>query len=782
MQNFLGYGNADLVFSFHSQVLFLITGVCVSILMSSLSIYHSKRPFFPNIYYPPITFSVCLVTLYWCLKVLLSDFIVLEQLWGLFIGLAFTPLFHTCLLKSKSQSNKTVAASDKPKNHLNELDAEPKHCAISLLNKLDEGKKHIALCGAYGTGKSSVINSVMNEIKSKDANTIHCNVDLWGVNPNSIISFVLEEITSECSAHMDVSTLKQLPSRYVDAIRTSNSSFSFLSSLLYNYHSPDILLRRYDALLRATKKTLVVTIQDIDRNIDTSSSMAELASLLDRLKDQCERIVYIFAVENTPILSQTIRRICTERIDLVQPSLVDNINVLQQKLEQSLPENYLSYLNSSKVNVGSFDAKLVESILPSYRQYNELEKSVIDSWKGVSGNTGLMGEVYPSELIMMNLLKLGHPKSYEIIVNIQQNSQINTFEKIVKYYLYNSSDTEKEFVFKTLLFFGYIISYDLNLSNTERFSREFLTSLEEDSRVSENFINAARKDALSLLNSDRKKLVQRGGKIVEDFSYFNAYTLFKDIANGNLSLIVDFITKTSVKKNQQYWLSSLSIFGIPLFLESNESDKLARELLKNFIGLRNLALSHELLYTIEIGLRETKLSLKKSNFVKYFSSKKILIDIKNWMNDLRASTLGDIVLIIYRCRFIEDIGQNADNIIRSLILDIVNAESDTGFVLIISLLHEANGRPNNPVFNALYDTLKSDDLLILKSLLNNKKSQGSELNSTYRTLYSGSNFATEEKLSEAYAAAKKCVEKLLERDVFDMIESAITIGETENKP
>ncbi|MCA1931263.1 P-loop NTPase fold protein, partial [Rheinheimera sp.] len=374
-----------LTLHFLTQIVLIAVGMIISSLASHFQIYHPNRPVWPNLRFPPLTFSVCFAVLYWSFQSQQQFIALMANGWGLIVGLLILPVLHFIHgdpSKNNSNSNlknsrngsdeKPKRSDDVPIECIKDLDEELKPLAESLTSKLKGDSRHIAVCGAFGTGKSSIIKSAINKLEEDQKGSwIHCNIELWGIATHSIVEFVLEQITLALADHLDISSLRRLPANYLEAIKTSNTSWSFLASLLDKHESPDQVLKQIDEMLRLINKKLIVTVQDIDRNENRQSSMAELAALLERLKQSVENITYIFAAERTTGF-ETIRRVCPVRLDLAKPTLTNEIKQLHKELVAALPERYLSILSGYELAFTESEAAMIADLLPSYRAFNEL--------------------------------------------------------------------------------------------------------------------------------------------------------------------------------------------------------------------------------------------------------------------------------------------------------------------------------------------------------------------------------------------------------------------------
>ncbi|MEP0354292.1 P-loop NTPase fold protein [Paraglaciecola sp.] len=705
-----------------SNVIFVVAGLLINMLATHFHIYHPNRALNPCWRFPPLTFSVGVLVLFWGFQSSHQLVTLMVSSWGLFVGLLILPALHFFLCKFPRFKEASIQPPDSPKS-LEELDSEPKHAAELLLEKLENGQHHIALCGAFGTGKTSIIDAVITKRKEDNKNSlIHCNIDLWGITTSSIVEFVLDEITLALSEHMDVSGLKRLPAHYLEAIKTSNSSLSFLSSLLHKHESPDSLLQHLAQLLQITGKKLVVTIQDIDRNEDAKASMSLLAGLLERLKSPRNNITYIFAAENTPEFSETIRRICPVRIDVLKPILKQQVKSLHEELVATLPKGYLKDLSCDRAKL--FDAEIAAGILPSFRAFETLEKMVRQVWGNVDDAGKLLyGEVYPHELILMYALKNEYPQVFDLIIHAYTTVTENTLEELLTKYMSQASMAEKDFaitIFSTLGFLN-----DCEYRDVPGPSNDDIKQRDLD--LQRSFESAP--DVLSIVNQDRKRLIIQGGFISENsLSHIEAYDLFKAIAQGNLEKTDTLISKVCSDK-QDKWLAVLESYGIPILFTSNQCQEVPQKIVHAFLSVPNSELSYKLINSIKPKIEFFANSELTNCIVPYLISDQFSNDIQLWMEHLKVEVLDDIVFIISQvAKFKEGLGVedvNIHSVIRRIVMGIAKDRSDKSTAILISLSY----------CRILGNALSDQDIQYIKQQLESVNLESVSLLVAYQGLY-----------------------------------------------
>lgn len=95
--------------------------------------------------------------------------------------------------------------------------------------------QHIALCGPFGCGKSSIVNAITNELKvapKQDKVWIHSDISTWGAASVSVAHVILSHIIDDISQHLDMCAFRALPKHYTEALKSGGSVFQFASTLL----------------------------------------------------------------------------------------------------------------------------------------------------------------------------------------------------------------------------------------------------------------------------------------------------------------------------------------------------------------------------------------------------------------------------------------------------------------------------------------------------------------------------------------------------------------------
>ena len=137
--------------------------------------------------------------------------------------------------------------------------------ANRIARTLQEGRS-VALLGAYGTGKSSVLNLVREKSAQGATTTIIANFDVWAVpRCEDVPRLALEQVVDALDHHVDTLGLRNIPVTYqrlVAALPTRN-----VSTILKLHTEGDSLaeLHRLVPVLEVLNARLVLFVEDVER-------------------------------------------------------------------------------------------------------------------------------------------------------------------------------------------------------------------------------------------------------------------------------------------------------------------------------------------------------------------------------------------------------------------------------------------------------------------------------------------------------------------------------------
>ncbi|MBH0032298.1 hypothetical protein I6F10_15815 [Pseudoalteromonas sp. SWYJZ98] len=338
------------------------------------------------------------------------------------------------------------------------------------------GAQHIALCGAYGCGKSSIVESILNDLaknSEKESTWIHSDISTWGAASGSVAHVVLSHIIDDISQYIDMCAFRALPKHYTEALKSGGSVFQFASTLLAGPVDIERSFQKLNDVLDATNHKLLITLQDVDRGTgdENEKRLNDIAALLDRLKDKnLSNINFIVAMGNeNEVAAEVISKATDYREDIVRTDISRIlISFIQEALKEaispngcviilshkswavrlhpkSVEDNFKILTFSSRTEFilalekrNSFfieEVKALNAVIVSIRQLKKILRRVNQSWN----SERLMGEVNLLSLLMVCALREIKPAyftafegNYDFLVKVGSGNVTPVIKDIMK--------------------------------------------------------------------------------------------------------------------------------------------------------------------------------------------------------------------------------------------------------------------------------------------------------------------------------------------------------------
>ncbi|MCK8129569.1 hypothetical protein MTF66_31470 [Pseudoalteromonas sp. 2CM39R] len=279
------------------------------------------------------------------------------------------------------------------------------------------GAQHIALCGPFGCGKSSIVASIANKlanIPKPDEIWIHSDISTWGAASDSVAHVVLSHIIDDISQYIDMCAFRSLPKHYTEALKSGGGIFQFASTLLAGPVDIEESFQKLNAVLEETNHKLLITLQDVDRctGDENEKRLNDIAALLDRLRNKdLSNINFIIAMGNDkPEDFEVISKATDYREDIEK---IDFRKTLASFTRASIDEaknnhsKIILYKYSNSHEKNKLDQ--VIAIIDSPRQLKKILRRVNQAWQP----NKLMGEVNFYSLLMVIALRETNPVYFE---------------------------------------------------------------------------------------------------------------------------------------------------------------------------------------------------------------------------------------------------------------------------------------------------------------------------------------------------------------------------------
>ena len=336
--------------------------------------------------------------------------------------------------------------------------------------------QHIALCGPYGCGKSSIVESIVNDLaknSEKESIWIHSDISTWGAASGNVAHVILSNIIDDISQYIDMCAFRALPKHYTEALKSGGSVFQFASILLAGPVDIEGRFQKLNDVLKKTNHKLLITLQDVDRGTDEESEkrLNAIAALLDRLKNRnLSHINFIVAMGNeNEVAAEVISKATDYREDIVRTDISRIlISFIQEALKEaispngcviilshkswavrlhpkSVEDNFKIHTFSSRTEFilalekrNSFfieEVKALNAVIVSIRQLKKILRRVNQSWN----SERLMGEVNLLSLLMVCALREIKPAyftafegNYDFLVKVGSGNVTPVIKDIMK--------------------------------------------------------------------------------------------------------------------------------------------------------------------------------------------------------------------------------------------------------------------------------------------------------------------------------------------------------------
>lgn len=424
------------------QILLALTGFyCARHLLLFFNVIHKRqlKNIKLSLAYPPITFSIVL-----CLLLFLPQFDVInffsDSLFlSYFLGAALLFIILLSLLcaydslYSEKRKDKQELVHDEEwitdeeqKNHYRWLMSErpQDECDKDMLGRevyvariarlfkpidSEPNRKanHIAIVGPFGIGKTSVWKSVRQQLGD---DYIFVPVDGWGRGEGTVAAQIIDEMVAALTNYVDCASIRNVPKEYMAAL--SGADFKGISTLakilpLHSHQSPEELIRKIETILLSIGKTMVVVLEDFDRNPQEENIMNEVAGLLDRLRD-LRSINFIVCVA-PGVKSHLLSRISTYREDLLS---FDSREFIEITIE--LMKCYAKHKKKPIFNDDSQDAKTfavaMNALIKTPRDAKYALRRAYKAWEIIAGEVNIF------DLMAVNVLRYGVPEAFDFMI------------------------------------------------------------------------------------------------------------------------------------------------------------------------------------------------------------------------------------------------------------------------------------------------------------------------------------------------------------------------------
>ena len=267
-------------------------------------------------------------------------------------------------------------------------------------NVMEKKSEVIGLLGSLGSGKSSIIEWVDNNISKNKIEII--KVSCWKFSQTEAVeSYILRRIVQVVSKYVNIAELSNLPENWRNIIDDMpDTYFRLFFKRIVNPASLDDSLNELEEALEFAEVCLLLIIEDGDRRTPTSYDNSTLQLLIEQLK-QIKGITILIAIDplwnDQKGINFDVNRLCDKNFSMPAipvPEIEKIINLLvytliqQSNQSKEIIKNF-PFLWSNKHGVETtlnyVSSREFIIIASSPRKLKSFIRRLCDGWENVSG-------------------------------------------------------------------------------------------------------------------------------------------------------------------------------------------------------------------------------------------------------------------------------------------------------------------------------------------------------------------------------------------------------------
>lgn len=292
-----------------------------------------------------------------------------------------------------------------------------------------EGVKSIGLVGAFGAGKSSIINWMKRSINCQTHSSTRyfiCEQSCWGFeNSSSAIQEILAEAIKQIEVYVDTFHVSSLPESYRQTFSAGGEWLDSISSLVFGKSDYRDQFEQLSNLLSGIGAKLVIVVEDLDRNDSRTFDIQEVLAFLNQLK-RYENLVFVLSGGLRAKKLIDFSKLCDhiEYSRTIQPhhatALVTRVfdhchdptrfehTPLYDIVEQRHQWTSLSWLLLKENEELSFP-QAVALLLDTPRSLRHVLGRTLNAWHS------LYGEINFNHLLAVNVLRHATPEAFDFV-------------------------------------------------------------------------------------------------------------------------------------------------------------------------------------------------------------------------------------------------------------------------------------------------------------------------------------------------------------------------------
>lgn len=189
----------------------------------------------------------------------------------------------------------------------------------------------VGLVGPFGSGKSSVVRWLVEEVKNVrqpgQPEVWFCEQSCWGFEDSgSAVQQILARATETVARNADCFSVRSLPEAYRKTFSAGGDWLRTVADLALGSADPLDQFRQLSEILAAVNARLVVVVEDLDRNTSSRFDRQEVLALLQRLRVS-DRISFVLATGQTSARDIDFAKLC-DHIEILRDFDANRVGAL----------------------------------------------------------------------------------------------------------------------------------------------------------------------------------------------------------------------------------------------------------------------------------------------------------------------------------------------------------------------------------------------------------------------------------------------------------------------